>query len=66
MLIDLNLPGPETVKGELEKADPSANIQTALVKIDTSIETDVQRTIDEGVAAFNAIHCCTNNAGAAS
>jgi len=60
VLADINLSGPETVKTELEKANADAKI---LVKMDTSVESDVQRMVDEGVKAFGAIHYCVSNAG---
>jgi NAD(P)-dependent dehydrogenase (short-subunit alcohol dehydrogenase family) len=63
VLADINLSGPETVKAELEKANADAKI---LVKMDTSVESDVQRMVDEGVKAFGAIHYCVNNAGITS
>jgi NAD(P)-dependent dehydrogenase (short-subunit alcohol dehydrogenase family) len=66
VLADINLSGLETVKAELEKANVDAKIQTVLVKTDTSVESDVQRMVDEGVKAFSAIHYCINNAGVTS
>ena len=66
VLVDINLSGLETVKAELEKANVDGKIQTVLVKADTSVESDVQRMVDEGVKAFGAIHYCVNNAGVTS
>ena len=66
VLADINLSGLETVKAELEKANADAKIQTVLVKTNNSVESDVQRMVDEGVKAFGAIHYCVNNVGVMS
>lgn len=66
VLADVNLSGLETVKAELEKANADAKIQIVLVKTDTSVESDVQGMVDEGVKASGAIHYCVNNAGVTS
>jgi NADP-dependent 3-hydroxy acid dehydrogenase YdfG len=49
VLADINLSGLETVKAELKKANADAGIQTVLVQTYTSVESDVQRMVDEGV-----------------
>lgn len=64
ILADLNGEGLETVSKELKKLD--TEVQTCLVTCDISIEADVQRMVDEGVAAFGAIHYAVNNAGISS
>ena len=64
VLADINLGGLEMVRAELEKE--STEIQTVVVTTDTSVESDVQRMVDEGVKAFGAIHYCVNSAGVTS
>lgn len=44
----------------------NAEVQTVVVKTDTSNIDDVQKMVDEGVKAFGAIHYCVNCAGITS
>jgi len=60
----MNLDGLKSLSQDLESQN--SEIRTVTVQIDTSSESDVQRMIDEGVAAFGAIHYCVNCAGVTS
>ncbi|KAK5065112.1 hypothetical protein LTR84_000948 [Exophiala bonariae] len=64
VLADLNGDGLQDVARELKALD--SVVQTCLVTCDVSEESQVQGMIDEGVAAFGAIHYAVNNAGISS
>jgi NAD(P)-dependent dehydrogenase (short-subunit alcohol dehydrogenase family) len=64
VLADLNGDGLQDVAKELKGLD--SDVQTCLITCDVSDESQVQRMIDEGVAAFGAIHYAVNNAGISS
>jgi NAD(P)-dependent dehydrogenase (short-subunit alcohol dehydrogenase family) len=66
VLADINLSDLETVKAKRKNANANAEIHTVLVKTYTSVESDVQRMVDEGVKTFGAIHYYVNNAGVTS
>ena len=66
VLADVNLSGRRLSKPRLEKANADAKIHTVLAKTDTSVESKVQRVVDQGVKAFGAIHYSVNNAGVTS
>lgn len=64
ILADINEEGLQSVASELKEAH--ADVQTVVVKTDTTSETGIQRMVDEGVTAFGGIHYCVNSAGVTS
>jgi NAD(P)-dependent dehydrogenase (short-subunit alcohol dehydrogenase family) len=64
IISDINELGLKVVSAELKSLDP--DVQVCIVVANVASETDVNRMVEEGVAAFGAIHYAVNNAGVSS
>lgn len=64
VLADVNITGLEETSNLLKKMNPE--VQTVVIKTDTSSEQEVQNMVDAGVKKFGSIHYAVNCAGVTS
>lgn len=64
VLCDLDEGGLQTVADELKELDSS--VETVLVKVNVTSDTEVENMVEQGVKRFGAIHYAVNSAGITS